>query len=574
MQSMNNLKPYGLMKEVPGVFFWQFFLLNLFSDYVILGVNPPQTAFYFIPGLAAITAWVEALIFKAIAGRRPSGFRKGAAYVYYWLLLIVHNLLLFTDLFLLFQFNTVFSQQSLDLILGTNPKEAEEFLVAYLTPQLLIGGIAAIVLFNCALYFAGRAIANFGRRHLWIHIVRYLFVLAGAAVLGYMVYGFVRYRHGAQIPTFTVPTRVAYSFIQRYANNRRTERLIEVCRNAQVEKGRTPDFDIVFVLGESYSVYHSPLYGYNKPSTPNQTKWVADSSLTVFTDVVTTEDWTQKVLTSIFCPGESAAEFGNHPLFPVLLRKAGWPVRLYDNEFLVSADSYFFSRPDLSELMFDSRNDRFEKYDGDLVAKVQPTDSAAFTMIHLMGQHFQYVDRYPESYARFTANDYDSERFSAKQREILAHYDNATYYNDAVLGQIVDKFANRDAIVVYVSDHGEEIYDCRDYFGHGNALSADVIDYQLRVPMMIWTSETFRREHPGLQEAIDRAAGKRISTNDLAHFFLDLAGVNTTELYPARSFINDSYNPGRPRVVLNSIDFDRRAVKAPEPTFPAPVAAK
>lgn len=554
-----------MIKDVPGVFFWQFFLLNLFSDYVVLGINPPQTAIYFIPCLAAVTAWIEAFIFKLIAGRQPEGLRKGLGYAWYWVLLVVHNIFMFTDIFLLIKFDTIYSQQTLDLIIGTDLRETGEFIKSYVNVPLLIAGIAGMVLFNIALYFAGRAIASLASRKRWIRPVKYLLVLAGAAIFGYMVYGFVRYRSGAQIPTYTAPTRVAYSFIQRATNNRRTARLLEVCRSAQVEKGRTPDFDIVFVLGESYSVYHSPVYGYNLPTTPNQTKWVADSTLTVFTDVVTPEDWTQKVLPTLFCPGETAAEFGNHPLFPVLLRKSGWPVRLYDNEFVVSRNSFFFNRPDLSEMMFDWRNDQAEKYDGDLVAKVEPRDSAAFTIIHLIGQHFQYIDRYPADYSRFSAADYDSQRYSAEQREILAHYDNATYYNDAVLGQIIEKYANRDAIVIYVSDHGEEIYDCRDYYGHGNAVSAEILDYQIRVPMMIWTSPTFRRVHPELQEAIDRAADKRISTNDLPHFFLDLAGVNTPVLNPSRSFINAAYDANRPRVVLNLIDFDKRPKKAPLP---------
>ncbi len=546
------------MKNVPAVFFWQFFLLNLFSDYVILGINPPKTAIYFIPGLAAVTAWAESLLFRVIAGRTPAGFRKGAGYGYYWLLLIVHNVLFVGDLFMLAEFNTVLSQQAIDLVLGTNPSEAAEFMQSYLSPLAVFGGVLVVVLFNWLLYVAGCAIAAFANGRRWVAMVKYLLVLLGVAVFGYMVYGFVRYRHGAQIPTFTAPTRVAYGFMQRVANIKRTDRLIDLCKNAEIDSAATPDFDIVFVLGESYSVYHSPVYGYELPSTPNQSKWMADSSMTVFTDVVTSEDWTQKVLVSMFCPGQSAADFGSHPLFPVLLRKAGWPVRLYDNEFLVSKDSYFYSRPDLSELMFDSRNDKFEKYDGDLVATVELQDSAAFTLIHLMGQHFQYVDRYPEAYRRFSAADYDSERFTAKQREILAHYDNATYYNDAVLGQIVEKFADRDAIVIYVSDHGEEIFDCRDYFGHGNAISAEKIDYQICVPLMIWTSETFRREHPELQQAINQAADKRISTNDMAHFFLDLAGVETAEFDPTRSFINPAYDQSRPRIVLTSIDFDRR----------------
>lgn len=563
--NMRDIRPYGLIKEVPGVFFWQFFLLNLFSDYVVLGVRTLPTAIYFIPCLAAITAWIESLIFKLIAGREPMGLRKVAAYVWYWLLLVVHGVLMFTDIFLLVQFGIIFEQQTFDLILGTDAREAGEFFTSYVNVPLMIAGLAGMILFNIALYFAGRAIAGFARRRRWIRAIKFLLVLAGAAIFGYMVYGFVRYRSGSSIPTYTAPTRLVYSYIQHFANNRRTERLIDLCRTAKVGEGRTPDFDIVFVLGESYSVYHSPVYGYDKPSTPNQTKWQADSTLTVFTDVVTSDDWTQKVLSTLLCPGERLSDFGNHPLLPVLLRKSGWPVRLYDNEFTVSHDSFFYNRPDLSALMFDSRNRQREKFDGDLVAKVELRDSAAFTIIHLMGQHFQYADRYPPEYSRFSAADYDSKRYSARQRDMLAHYDNATYYNDAVLGRIIEKFADRDAIVVYVSDHGEEIFDFRDYYGHGTAAAAEVLDYQLRVPMMIWTSPTFRREHPELQRAIDRAAHRRISSNDLPQFFLDLAGVDTPEFTPSRSFINAAYDSTRPRIVLNSIDFDRRSCTVPLP---------
>lgn len=549
----------GLMKNVPGVFFWQFFLLNLVSDYVILGVTMSSAAVWCIPGLAALTAWVESLLFQAIVCvAPPRGARKVGGYIWYWILLVVHNILLVTDVFLLAKFNTVISQQALDVVLGTDAAEAAGFIKSYFSVPLFVGGLAAVVVFNLLVYFGGRFLAYVARRRRWMGWLKYALVVAGALVFGYMVYGFVRYRHGAQIPTFTAPTRMVYSLIQRHANNKRTERLLDICRNTQVQPGATPGFDIVFVLGESYSLYHSPLYGYALPTTPHQSLWAAEGSLTVFKDVVTPEDWTQKVLVALLCPGKNAAEFGSHPLLPALLRKAGWPVRLYDNEFVVSHDSFFFTRPDLSALMFDSRNTEREKYDGDLVATVVPQDSAAFTMIHLMGQHFQYEDRYTPEYKHFAAGDYDPERFSATQREILAHYDNATLYNDAVLGQIVEKYVDRDAIVIYVSDHGEEIFDCRDYFGHGTALSATTLDYQLRVPMMIWTSAIFRQKHPELQQAIEAAADEPISTNDMAHFLLDLAGVNTPELDPTRSFINPGYDSGRPRIVLNSIDFDNQ----------------
>ena len=41
----------------------------------------------------------------------------------------------------------------------------------------------------------------------------------------------------------------------------------------------------------------------------------------------------------------------------------------------------------------------------------------------------------------------------------MAHYDNATRWNDEVVDRILSNFANEDAVVVYFSDHGEEVYD-------------------------------------------------------------------------------------------------------------------
>lgn len=199
----------------------------------------------------------------------------------------------------------------------------------------------------------------------------------------------------------------------------------------------------MWVLGESFSRSHSPLYGYEKPTTPRLSALAADSALVVMTDVVTHEDWTQKVLKSLFSTGRGNASFGTQPLFPVLMRKAGWKIDLYDNEFLENPGStFFFDDPALSRMMFDYRNTAKTALDGELAETVALRDSAAMYIVHLMGQHFAYVDRYPH-YQFFTPDDYDASRFNSRQREILAHYDNATLYNDAVVGGIIDRFRTR-----------------------------------------------------------------------------------------------------------------------------------
>ena len=71
----------------------------------------------------------------------------------------------------------------------------------------------------------------------------------------------------------------------------------------------------------------------------------------------------------------------------------------------------------------------------------------------------------------------------------IATYDNATLYNDAVMGHIFDLYRNKNAVVVYFSDHGEEIYDYRDQRGRhvSYAPSADMLRHQNEVPFVIWS---------------------------------------------------------------------------------------
>ena len=44
------------------------------------------------------------------------------------------------------------------------------------------------------------------------------------------------------------------------------------------------------------------------------------------------------------------------------------------------------------------------------------------------------------------------------KNKTIADYDNATLYNDIVLSKIVDLFRQQEAIVIYLSDHGEDCY--------------------------------------------------------------------------------------------------------------------
>ena len=44
----------------------------------------------------------------------------------------------------------------------------------------------------------------------------------------------------------------------------------------------------------------------------------------------------------------------------------------------------------------------------------------------------------------------------------MAHYLNAIRYNDLVVDRIIRLFDHRNAVVIYFSDHGEEVHNFRE----------------------------------------------------------------------------------------------------------------
>ena len=116
--------------------------------------------------------------------------------------------------------------------------------------------------------------------------------------------------------------------------------------------------------------------------------------------------------------------------------------------------------------MFDTRNTKTFAYDEGLLSEYDEHLKKANTahnliLFHLMGQHVNYRQRYPKGRGMFRADDYKDRRpeLNHYQRRVLSEYDNATLYNDSIVDQIVRRFDNEDAIVIYVPDHGEECFE-------------------------------------------------------------------------------------------------------------------
>ena len=98
---------------------------------------------------------------------------------------------------------------------------------------------------------------------------------------------------------------------------------------------------------------------------------------------------------------------------------------------------------------------------------------------------------------------------------------------------------------MYLSDHGEEIYELSNYIGHGSAEHSSDLKYQIRVPFLIWTSKSYSR--PEIVERLSSLQHIPITTDDVSHLLIDLAGIQTPGFKPTRSTVNSRYNRNKRR---------------------------
>ena len=132
------------------------------------------------------------------------------------------------------------------------------------------------------------------------------------------------------------------------------------------------------------------------------------------------------------------------------------------------------------------------------------------------------------------SKDYDDllESFMNKD-EILALYLNSILYTDFVLIEIINRFKNRESLVIYFSDHGEEVFDIDGFCGHGKASK-----YVAEIPFIIYASEKFALKYPELVAKIKIAQNNKYMNDDFIHSILDLLSISVKDYEPKRSIFS------------------------------------
>ena len=331
-------------------------------------------------------------------------------------------------------------------------------------------------------------------------------------------------------------------------------------QTVHINKNQSTLPNIVVVIGESTSRNHMGLYGYHVPDTPRMQQRADAGELHIFRDVISPQSETLLSLTRAltFYHNGASGNWTDYTDLIDIVRQAGYhtvwisnqePTGVYGESPLMSyADAC--DEKDFTRLKDHSLNKTPDEALLPLLDDaLQRQTEKNFYVIHLMGTHTQYSDRYPKEFARFTAVDENQTR--PEWQTIRAEYDNAILYNDYILDEIIQRFENKSTLLIYFSDHGEEVCENRNFFGHFH----DGTLYQIEIPMLAWTSAKFQQQYPGDSQRIQAAVNQPFMTDDLIHAILDILLIDADGYEENKSLFSPAFIPKQR--IYNGIDYDK-----------------
>ena len=304
---------------------------------------------------------------------------------------------------------------------------------------------------------------------------------------------------------------------------------------------------LVLVIGETSRADNWQLYGYSRKTNPllTQTK-----GLTVFTDYMSQSNTTHKSVPILL----SLAEADNYDILyhtkgiMQAFREAGYhTVYLSNQQRNHSFIDFLGEQADDCLFLRDSHPDN--AYDTDLLVPLaqklaRQKGRRTFVVLHTYGSHFSYADRYPDDMREFQSDQYDGAKRQYRP-QLSNACDNSICQTDLLLRRIIEQLTAHggSAAMVYTSDHGEDIFDdARHLFLHASPFPSF---WQLHVPLIVWTSPTYRQRHGAITSALDANRHKAAESNSVFHTLLTMGGVTTSYRNDSLSLASPTYTSHR-----------------------------
>jgi glucan phosphoethanolaminetransferase (alkaline phosphatase superfamily) len=149
-----------------------------------------------------------------------------------------------------------------------------------------------------------------------------------------------------------------------------------------------------------------------------------------------------------------------------------------------------------------------------------------FLILHTNGSHWHYSKRYRPEFDKFKPSmspDARQDAFNSDRTEFVNSYDNSILYTDFILSQIIELLKNKNAFLIYSSDHGESLGD-EGRLGHGHDKE---YPEQIQVPFLVWFSDQYKATHMDEWNYIKSKSAEEISHDYIFHTILDCLHIES-----------------------------------------------
>jgi len=307
---------------------------------------------------------------------------------------------------------------------------------------------------------------------------------------------------------------------------------------------------LILVLGESTNRNRMGIYGYNRDTTPNLDKIKND--LILFDNVYSPRPYTIEVLQQAlsFADEKNPNLYLNKPNLINIMKQAGYSTYWITNQQTQTKRNTmlttFSKMCDNQIYLNNNQKQNSNSYDEVVLEPFKNVlaDTKVkkkFIVVHLLGTHNKYEYRYPKDFAVFDNHRIDDDRLSEKEKRYYNDYDNAVFYNDYVVSKIIeDVKSNKDSTaLLYLSDHGEEVFDNKNVKKLGRNEDAPTLS-MYSIPFIIYQNSVFKEKVKDFK-SLKKYTNREYSSSDLIYTFTDLAGLNFKEFDSSRSVINEKF---------------------------------
>lgn len=313
----------------------------------------------------------------------------------------------------------------------------------------------------------------------------------------------------------------------------------------------------VLIIGEALNKENMALYHYQRDTTPYLSSFYKQGEILRFDNVYSSHTHTMQNLSLALTESDliNGKKYFESPTIIDVVKSAGFETYWISNQALYGPWDNLVSiiAETADHLISLNRNTgattKTHNFDGASIGEIErilatKTDKNRLIIVHLMGSHAPYCERYPSDFSLYK-NEFQTGEFGDLKKikgikgvtNRINCYDNSVRYNDHVVASIIRvmKQHKGPGFVLYFSDHAEETIEG---LGHNSSQFVYEMTY---IPMIFWASNDYRFRYPAKMGGLKGNVNKLFSNEHIYETLIGLMNIETKNALVANDISSAKY---------------------------------